>query len=311
MLPVASPTRYLMIAGRILVLPENRDDLMAVRRLQQHIRLRSMPRWERGEDGPNPVPAQRPLPGPADVGDPDLLFLHQLGCVLGEGVVAPEEHDLVESFRPLGLRPGGGFDAGAITETERVEIVAGLRDGEALVEEKIGSLGHGANGWSVNLQGSRFGDDYLLRAAVAKNQIYVVPADEAVYPVARIDGNGDRLDGRHRYRLRLEPPPSDSFWSLTAYGTPGPLVANRLNRYAIGDRTPGLEWEEDGGLAIVLQHADPIGSTANWLPVPAGPFHLMMRLYWPQRAVLEGRWHPPPIERIDNIITTKGAARES
>jgi len=311
MLPVASPTRYLMIAGRILVLPENRDDLMAVRRLQQHIKLRSMPRWERGEDGTNPVPAQRPLPGPADVGDPDLLFLHQLGCVLGEGVVSPEEHDLVESFRPLGLRPGGGFDAGAITATERVEIVAGLRDGEALVEEKIGSLGHGANGWSVNLQGSRFGDDYLLRAAVAKNQIYVVPADEAVYPVARIDGNGDRLDGRHRYRLRLEPPPSDSFWSLTAYGTPGPLVANRLNRYAIGDRTPGLEWEEDGGLSIVLQHADPIGSTANWLPVPAGPFHLMMRLYWPQRAVLEGRWHPPPIERIDNIITRKGAARES
>jgi hypothetical protein len=309
MLPVASPTRYLMIAARILVLPENPDDLMAVRRLQQQIRLRSLPRWERGETGANPVSAQRPLPGPADVGDPDLLFLHQLGCVLGEGVVSPEEHDLVESFRPLGLRPGGGFDADTITETERIEIVAGLRDGDALVEEKIGSLGHGANGWSVNLQGSQFGDDYLLRAAVAKNQIYVVPADEAVYPVARIDGNGDPLDGRHRYRLLLEPPPTDSFWSLTVYGTPGPLVANRLNRYAIGDRTPGLEWQQDGGLSIVLQHADPIGSIANWLPAPAGPFHLMMRLYWPQRAVLEGRWHPPPIERIDdNTHPEKGSS---
>ena len=208
------------------------------------------------------------------------------------------------SFSPLGLRPGGGFDAGAISEADRTAVVAGLRDGEALVDEKIGHLGRAANGWSVNLQGSRFGDNYLLRAAVAENQIYVVPADEAVYPVARIDGNGSRLDGRNRYRLVLEsPPPADAFWSLTAYGTPGPLVANPLNRYAIGDRTPGLVRDHDGALQILLQHDEPDDGTANWLPVPAGPFHLMLRLYWPQPAVLEGSWYPPSIEWLDDPRT--------
>ena len=299
MLAVASRTRYLMIAGRILVQPEDPDDVIVARRLQQKIKLRTLRRWESGESGANPVSSQHLLPSADDVGDPDLLFLDQLGCVLREGVVAPAERELVASFSPLGLEPGRGFDANAITEANRVDVVAGLRDGEALIEEKIGSLGRGANGWSVNLQGSRFGDDYLLRAAVAKNQIYVVPADEAVYPVARIDGSGNRLNGRNRYRLVLEPPPTDAFWSLTVYGTPGPLVANQLNRYAIGDRTPGLVWDSEGVLPIFLQHDQPRGSAANWLPVPAGPFHLMMRLYWPQPAVLEGRWHPPPIEQID------------
>ena len=134
---------------------------------------------------------------------------------------------------------------------------------------------------------------------MAKNQIYVVPADEAVYPVTRVDGNGDRLDGRNRYRLVLDsPPPADAFWSLTVYGTPGPLIANPLDRYAIGDRTPGLARGDDGAVTISLQHDEPAEGTSNWLPVPAGPFHLMMRLYWPQPPVLEGRWMPPPVERV-------------
>lgn len=307
MLPLASRTRYLMIAGRILVQPEDADDLIVVRRLQEQIRLRTLARWQARVDGANAVSAQRLLPSAADVADPDLLFLHQLGSVLGEGVINRAERDLVASFSPLGLRPGGGFEAQAISGANRAEVLAGISDGEAVVDEKVGHLGCAANGWSVNLHGPTFGDDYLLRAAVAKNQIYVLPAAEAVYPVARVDGHGDRLDGRNRYRLVFEsPPPADAFWSLTVYGSPGPLVANSLNRYAIGDRTPGVVRDEHGALAILLQHDEPAGGPANWLPTSAGHFHLMLRLYWPQPAVLEGRWVPPPVERLDGPGTSRG-----
>jgi hypothetical protein len=186
-------------------------------------------------------------------------------------------------------------------------VVVGISDGEAVVDETVGHLGTAANGWSMNLHGPTFGDDYLLRAAVAKYQIYVLPADEAVYPVARVDGHGDRLDGSNRYRLVIEsPPPADAFWSLTVYGSPGPLVANSLNRYAIGDRTPGVVRDDDGALPILLQHDEPAGGPANWLPTPAGQFHLMLRLYWPQPAVLEGRWVPPPLERLGAPSTSRG-----
>lgn len=298
MLSIPSRTRYLMIAGRILVEPGNPDDLAAVHRLQDEIRLRPLDRWANTEPGVNPVTDQRPLPTQATVDDPDLVFLHALGVVLGEGVVRPSDRDLVASFEALGLRPEGGFDP-AWGAGDRASVVAGLRDGAALVDEKIGRLGAAANGWSVNLDGPRFGDDYLLRAAVAKNQIYVVPAVEAVYPVATVDGDGVPLDGRNAYRLTFtSTPPAQAFWSLTVYGIPGPLVANPLNRYAVGDRTPGIVVGDDGATTIVLQHEAPPGDTiANWLPTPAGPFTLMMRLYWPQPSVLEGEWMPPPIER--------------
>ena len=298
MLSIGSRTRYLMIAGRILVEPENLADLAEVHRLQDEIRLRPLDRWRSGEPGVNPVADQRLLPRAGDVDDPDLLFLHALGEVLREGVVQPSELDLVASFDALGVCAEGGFDPSRAAG-HRTSVVAGLRDGEASVEEKIRCLGAAGNGWSVNLGGPRFGDDYLLRAAVAKSQIYVVPAVEAVYPVATVDGDGAPLDGRKAYRLTLtSPPPAQAFWSLTVYGIPGPLVANPLNRHAVGDRTRGIVVDDDGAMTILLQHeAPPGGAVANWLPTPAGPFNVMMRLYWPQPSVLRGEWMPPPIER--------------
>ncbi|HEY6354410.1 MAG TPA: DUF1214 domain-containing protein [Burkholderiaceae bacterium] len=36
---------------------------------------------------------------------------------------------------------------------------------------------------------------------------------------------------------------------------------------------------------------------ANWLPAPAGPFSLIMRLYWPDESVLQGKWIPPEIKK--------------
>ena len=94
-------------------------------------------------------------------------------------------------------------------------------------------------------------------------------------------------------------PPAGAFWSLTLYTRDGPLVDNPINRYAIGDRTPGLVWGADGSLEIRIQQAVPVeGQSTNWLPAPAGPFHLMMRIYWPDPKVLHGTWTPPPVERV-------------
>jgi hypothetical protein len=159
------------------------------------------------------------------------------------------------------------------------------------------------NGWTINYDGPRFGDDYLLRSAVAKDQIYVTVPEEALYPVAKVDADGLPLSGEHAYRLTFAAgalPPVDAFWSTTMYSRDArPLVPNPIDRYAIGDRTAGLETEADGSLAIRIQHGEPpSGARANWLPAPRGPFHLIMRLYVPRASALDGTWVPPPVERV-------------
>ena len=79
-------------------------------------------------------------------------------------------------------------------------------------------------------------------------------------------------------------PPVGAFWSVTMYDLPDfYLVANPIDRYSIGDRTPGLVYAEDGSLTIVMQHDQPTDDhdRANWLPTPAGPFRPILRMYEP------------------------------
>jgi hypothetical protein len=302
MLHVPCPTRHFLLAGRILVRPDEQADYEEVYGLQSRIVLRPLSRYRADEDGPNPVPGQRPLDEGSDGIEPVLTPLNQLGNVLREWVVRPEERALVDSFWALGVTPEHGFRHELLSDAAKSDVVRGLTDGAALVEHKTRDLGENANGWTINYRGPRFGDDHLLRAAVAKDQIYVTVPEEALYPVAKDDGDGRPLTGDCAYRVAFPPgglPPVDAFWSLTMYTTEGgPLVANPIGRYAIGDRTPGLAAEPDGALTVHVQHAPPASASGvNWLPAPRGRFHLMLRLYNPRGGVLNGSWSPPPVER--------------
>jgi hypothetical protein len=64
----------------------------------------------------------------------------------------------------------------------------------------------------------------------------------------------------------------DAFWSLTMYDVPDfYLVANPIDRYSIGDRTPGLRTGPDGSVTLYLQADSPgPGKEANWLPTRLG-----------------------------------------
>jgi hypothetical protein len=120
----------------------------------------------------------------------------------------------------------------------------------------------------------------------------------AIYPTSFADRTGRALSGAHRYTItfgRGQLPPVKAFWSLTMYQADDFLYANQINRYAVGDRTRGLRYGRDGSLTLYVQHDAPRGTAqrANWLPAPAGSFHLILRLYLPRRAALDGTYRIP------------------
>ncbi|MBO9352952.1 DUF1254 domain-containing protein [Bordetella petrii] len=158
-------------------------------------------------------------------------------------------------------------------------------------------------GWTTAVAvRTSFGDDIVTRARVARNWIGTLGIDEAMYIMAEVDAQGEPLTGARRYVLRFPPgggPEVGAFWSITLYRRSDCLLAaNPIGRHSVGDRTPGLRHDTDGGLSIWIQAEDP-GPGKNWLPAPAGQgFYLTLRLYQPGRAHLEGTFDYPAVRPV-------------
>jgi hypothetical protein len=77
----------------------------------------------------------------------------------------------------------------------------------------------------------------------------------------------------------------------------GYMVRNPIDRSSVGSCS-GLVPNADGSIDIAIQRKAPAGHESNWLPAPAGYFKLMLRAYLPGRAILDGKYHVPPVMRV-------------
>ena len=185
------------------------------------------------------------------------------------------------------------------------EFAAGIQDAKNIAKFATGRQQF-VQGWSyprANL--GDYGQDYAYRGIVALVGLGALPPVEAMYMKAQGDDGNGTFTGDGLYRLSLPGKlPTDAFWSLTMYEvTPDGqnfLTGNEINRYAIGDRTPGLKFNADGSLDIWIGRTNPGGDKAsNWLPAPnTGPFSMTLRAYLPRAELLDGRYRLPPIAKM-------------
>jgi hypothetical protein len=147
-------------------------------------------------------------------------------------------------------------------------------------------------------------NNYLYRMAAAALGLWGNSEAEAIYPAYWIDADGQKLDGAHGYALRFAPgqlPPTNAFWSLTMYELPEMLlVDNPIDRYLLNSTMlDDFVRDDDGGITLYIQHDSPGKDLeSNWLPAPAGPFFIAVRLYWPKVEALDGTWKLPPLTRV-------------
>ncbi len=261
-------------------------------------------------------PAPRPLPTPAfpkftmDAFKTDafsyLNFLMQFTPATGPAEV---EKPLRAQFAEIGISPGKPYNFSKLSLEHRLLQGLGIKEGYKEILQRRASIGRVVNGWRI---GAAFGDrafydgDYALRAAAALAGIYGNDADEALYPLAVADNNGDRLDGKkHKYTITFPAgglPPVNAFWSVTMYdGKTQLLIENPINRYLINSpMLPDLKKNADGSVTIYVQKDAPgADKESNWLPAPNGPIYMVMRLYWPKQEALNGSWKPPVISRVE------------
>ncbi len=298
-------TDLVFVIGRTQLL--GADDVPALSEVMASYSIQTLSAF-RGQSSPAPKPVQWPIWN--DEASRDERFIGYVNFLLSFCQPNhPSEAALMARFAQIGIGAGLPFDADNLSDDKIDAIRNGVAAAREAIAEKVRNLGQKVNGWaSSDVFGARewYGGDYLLRAAAAMAGWGGNDVIEALYPIAREDADGEPLDGAHRYQITFTtPPPAKAFWSITMYdtsydGTAGYLVENPINRYLINSTTEGLVYGEDGSLTITIQHEQPEESAekANWLPAPEGPFYVVLRMYWPKQAALEGAWTPPPIIRL-------------
>jgi hypothetical protein len=300
---VESPTNLVWLLGRTLV--DGPDDVPAATELMGRYALTRLAEWTNGVRRLETV-----IPGagaqPAVELPQGTAFFDAVGEALAANPPPAADGCALAAFARVGIGPGtapsGGTDP-VLTQALAAGESAGERMVERAVDVERAYSRERHDGWNVSEpEIGRFGTDYAYRAVVADVGLAANVRREALYAQATVDERGRKLSGRHAYVLSFAPgglPPVRAFWSLTMYDHERFLVANPIDRYNIGDRTPGLRYGRHGSLKVYIQYDRPAGAkAANWLPAPEGRFELHLRLYEPKRAAANGSWSPPTVRRV-------------
>lgn len=295
-----SPARRLWVIGRVLV--KGKKDLPAARKLMAQFRTGSIDGYRSGKMvSPVGNVGYRPKGGPPA----GLEFVNQLNEQMAADP-PPEQEDAAMLDRLARIGVGIGKSPSALSPELQAQVAKGVDDAYAALptEARLPILADAlkAGGWYT--PPSKIGDygtDYTFRARVALVGLGANTPIESVYPVALATPTGDLLNGANRYRMEFKKgqlPPTKGFWSLTMYDTAGYLVANPSNIYAVGDSHPPLRKKKDGSVVVVIQKDRPTEKDVNWLPAPAEGFRLNLRLYMPTKAILDGTWKPPGVNKV-------------
>jgi hypothetical protein len=158
------------------------------------------------------------------------------------------------------------------------------------------------NGWNSPVNNAKWGTDYLNRAGTAKSNMYDNKPDETKYIYRDLDSQGQQLNGESLYKVTFPKgllPPVKGFWSLTLYNEQHLFNPNALNRFSLGTKSKAMQDNPDGSLTLYAGAKSPgKDKESNWLPAPNGAFSLYIRAYWAEKAILDGTWMPPNVEKM-------------
>lgn len=277
------PTNSGAIALRYGVSKEDPNDLDEVLKIQKKVFTTSLGNWGKADDFGKVTPMRMQR---KDY-DGELAFFARMADLMNENPPRPHQREVLGMFKSIGIELGKPFVAANLHPATRAGLERALDDSQDLMNWTVKYRGTPYPTHWNNLHEGQYGYHFINRAEGALEGLMVHDREEGVYFSTYEDAAGRLLDGNRRYVLHFAkdeiPRLQDKgFWSVTLYGTNYQLVDNAIDRYSIGDRTPGLRHNDDGSLTLYIQHEPPQDKSSNWLPSPAtGLFRLNYRIYLP------------------------------
>lgn len=303
---IKSPTNLVWILGRTYSSGKS-DDLKIVHKIQSKYELIPLSAYDKEGYTPAENKVDPKINMTTSVRDQvnqmdAQTFFNNLALLLKANPPTSADADMVAKLAQLGIVPGQPFDSSKLGDSAVQGLNEAIPAAQKAILKQAKNYGSKKNGWAYTTDVGTYGTDYLQRAYVAYVGLGANLPQDAVYPMTKVDKDGNTLDGSHQYILHFakgQLPPANAFWSLTMYNDKLFFVNNPLNRYTVSSRSNFI-YNGDGSLDIYLQNTQPPENKVNnWLPAPQDNFVLVLRIYWPSNAVLDGDWKFPTITRVD------------
>jgi len=228
-------------------------------------------------------------------------YFNRLAELMKNNPPTKEDVAMVSKMAKLGIVPGQAYDLNKMDSAVVKGVEQSIKIAQQEIMRHLKNAGVDKNGWIYSIKTGFYGTDYLQRALIAAVGLGANRPQDAIYPTTTVDNKGEKLNGDNQYTMHFakgDLPPVKGFWSLTMYDDKYFFTENALNRYTVSPRND-LKKNEDGSIDLYLQHESPgKDKESNWLPAPKGEFILMLRFYWPEESLIQGKWTPPAVVKV-------------
>ena len=217
-----APTNMVWIIGRTFA-QETKEDLAAANALQRQYTLVPLSAFGRpytpppGKIDPS-IDMKTPVREQVNALDAKAFF-NRLAMLMKDNPPSRRDSVLVARMASIGIVAGKPFDESKLGRQAK----AILSDLPKRAQQRILAVSRDmdpVNGWLYATNLGRYGKNYDLRAYTAYVGLGANLPQDAIYPIANVDGLGLSLDGLRNYVLHFDKgaqPPVKAFWSVTMY----------------------------------------------------------------------------------------------
>jgi hypothetical protein len=203
---IEAPTSVIWIIGRTQT--NGPADYDNVHRIQDGYKLTPLSQW--GQDY-TPL-TNMPVDPFVDNKTPPLVqangldgvaMLTRLADLLIKYPPHPNDYPILLRLRALGLEPGKPFDATKLDTQTTAIINDAAKDMLKYMPEVMPKQGIKVHGWNIGLENmGTYGTSYMRRATIAMGGLGANLPEDAVYPVAFVDGDGHPRSKQIAARIR-------------------------------------------------------------------------------------------------------------
>jgi len=213
----------------------------------------------------------------------------------------PEDKAVLEAYKPLGIEPGGVYNAEAVKiDGKKFREVA-----QKIQSEYLGKLTDPDLFAAITPKMFKPKGVTDLETVITVSIIGPIglPMEEAMYPNIT-SADGEPLNAMNDYVVKMtkdQLPPDQAFWSVTLYDKAnGFFIPNDRKKYSVGENA-GFKFNEDGGIEIYIAAEKPDGvPEENWLPLNRKDeeIDLILRIYVPDMEKIK-TWKAPVAQKVN------------